>query len=59
MTSKRNAQKQAAQVRRDLKKKGIHKTVNVREISKGNFGVRTSPKGKRDTFDYRKGRYGH
>lgn len=52
MTSKKDAQRQA----RDLRKRVKNKTVNVKEISTGNWGVRLSPKGKRDKFDYKKNR---
>ncbi len=49
MTSKREAQRQA----RGLRKKVRNRTVNVVEVSSRNWGVRFSPKGRRDTFDYR------
>jgi hypothetical protein len=34
-------------------------TVNVKRITKTSWGVRFSPKGKRDKFDFGKGAYGH
>ena len=43
MATKRQAQKEA----RKLRKKWKSKTVNVVLITKGNWGVRFSPKGKR------------
>lgn len=46
MASKKTAQKEA----RELRKKYPHKTVNVKEITKGNWGCRFSPKGKRDSY---------
>ena len=52
MATKKVAQAEARRLRRKYPKK----TVNVVEITKGNWGVRFSPKGKRDTFDYRIGR---
>ena len=39
---------------RKLRKKHPNKTVNVVEITKGNWGCRFSPKGKRDTKYNRK-----
>jgi len=54
MTSKREAQKQARQLRYQLTKSKLKKlTVNVKQISKGNWGIRFSPKGTRDKFNYR------
>ncbi len=50
MASKREAQAEA----RRLRKKYPNKTVNVKQISRGNWGIRFSPKGKRDTFNYRR-----
>jgi hypothetical protein len=46
MSSKKVAQKEA----RELRKKYPNKTVNVKEITKGNWGVRFSLKNKRDKF---------
>ena len=46
MTTKRAAQSQARKLRKTYKSK----TVNVRQITQGNWGVRFSPKGKRDRF---------
>jgi hypothetical protein len=46
MANKKAAQKEA----RELRKKYPHKTVNVKEISKGNYGCRFSTKGERDKF---------
>lgn len=54
MTSKREAQRQARKLRRKIRRgKMPNRTVNVVEVSSRNWGVRFSPKGKRDTFDYR------
>jgi len=50
MASKRATQAEA----RKLRKKYPNKTVNVVEITKSNWGIRFSPKGKRDTYDYRR-----
>jgi len=50
MATKKAAQAEA----RRLRKKYPNKTVNVKEISKGNWGTRFSPKKKRDMFNYRK-----
>ena len=46
MASKKLTQAEA----RKLRKRYPNKTVNVVEITKGNWGVRFSPKGKRDTY---------
>ena len=46
MATKKAAQAEA----RRLRKENPNKTVNVREITKGNWGVRLSPKGERDTW---------
>ena len=46
MATKRVAQAEA----RRLRRKYPSKTVNVRETTKGNWGTRFSPKGKRDTW---------
>lgn len=48
MSTKKQAQAEA----RRLRKKYPNKTVNVKEITKGNWGVRFSPKGKRDKYRY-------
>ena len=50
MASKKEAQSQA----RRLRKKYPNKTTNVVEISRGNWGVRFSKKGTRDTFNFNK-----
>ena len=47
MASKKEAEKEARELR---KKYGKTKTLNVVEITKGNWGVRFSAKGKRDRF---------
>ena len=52
MASKKQAQAEA----RKLRKRYPNKTVNVKQVSKGNWGCRFSPKGKRDTFDYKRSR---
>ena len=52
MASKKSAQAEA----RRLRKKYPKKTVNVVEITKGNWGCRFSPKGKRDTLYKPKGK---
>jgi hypothetical protein len=46
MPTKKEAQKEA----RVLRKTHKNLTVNTKEISKGNFGNRFSPKGKRDKY---------
>jgi hypothetical protein len=46
MSTKAIAQAEA----RRLRKKYPGKTVNVRELSRGSYGIRFSPKGKRDTW---------
>jgi len=49
--NKKAAQREAANLRRSLKKvHGDKLTVNVKEITPGNWGVRFSPKGTRDKF---------
>jgi len=48
MATKKTASAEA----RQLRKKYKDKTVNVKEITKGNYGVRFSPKGKRDKYKY-------
>jgi hypothetical protein len=48
MPSKKHIQAEA----RQLRKRYPNKTVNVIEVSKGNWGCRFSPKGTRDRFDY-------
>ena len=48
MANKKSAQAEAHQLRR----KYPNKTVNVVEITKGNWGTRFSPKGKRDTYKF-------
>lgn len=53
MTSKKEAQGQARRLRKELKEMSKMKTVNVKEVSKGNWGVRLSEKGKRDKFNHR------
>ncbi len=45
--------KDAENEARILRKKYPNKTVNVKEITKGNWGCRFSPKGTRDKYDYR------
>ena len=50
--NKKEAQKEA----RHLRGKYPSKTVNVVQVSKGNWGCRFSSKGKRDTFDYKEAR---
>ena len=52
MASKKAAQAEA----RILRKRYPHKTVNVKQITKGNWGCRFSPKGKRDTFNSKRGK---
>ena len=49
---KKAAQREAAQLRRSLSRIPGQKdlTVNVKEITPGNWGVRFSPKGTRDKF---------
>ena len=37
---------------RKLRKQFPNATVNVKEITEGNWGCRFSPKGKRDTLSY-------
>jgi len=46
MATKKTAQAEA----RKLRKQYPRKTVNVKEITKGNWGCRFSPKGIRDKF---------
>lgn len=50
-TSKREAQKQARKLRRQIS----NRTVNVKEIAPGHFGIRFSPKGRRDFYNLKKG----
>lgn len=50
MASKKAAQAEA----RKLRKKYPNRTVNVKQITKGNWGCRFSSKGKRDTYNYKK-----
>jgi hypothetical protein len=52
MPTKKHIQLEA----RQLRKRYPNKTVNVVEVSKGNWGCRFSPKGTRDKFDYRRDR---
>lgn len=52
MATKKAAQAEAKRLRKLFPKK----TVNVIEISKGNWGTRFSRKGKRDIFDFRTAR---
>lgn len=59
MTTKHSAQNQARKARREMRNSyyegyGDHTVVNVKEVSKGNFGVRFSKKGTRDKFNWRK-----
>ena len=49
MATKKAAQKEA----RELRKEHPNLTVNVKEISKGNWGCRFSPKGKRDKYIFK------
>lgn len=51
MATKKAAKAEAAKLRRRMKKgELVKRTVNVKLITKGNYGVRFSPKGKRDKF---------
>ena len=50
MATKKATQKEA----RSLRKKYPNKTVNVVQITRGNWGIRFSPKGKRDKYDSRR-----
>jgi hypothetical protein len=52
MATKKAAQTEA----RTLREKYPKKTVNVKQVSKGNWGCRFSEKGKRDKFDYKRGK---
>jgi len=51
LSSRQIAQREAKKLRRVY---GNTHTVNVKRITKTSWGVRFSPKGKRDKFDYRK-----
>lgn len=56
MTSKKQAQAQARKFRRDHPKDAKRQTVNVVQVSRGNWGIRFSKKGTRSKFDYKRRR---
>lgn len=55
LSSRQIAQREAKKLRRVY---GDTHTVNVKRITKTAWGVRFSPKGKRDKFDFRKKKAG-
>ncbi len=46
--------KEAETLARQLRKENKTMAVNVKEITRNNWGIRFSPKGTRDKYDYRK-----
>lgn len=57
MAKKKEAQRQASQFRRENPKVAKRRTINVVEISKGNWGMRFSDKGTRDKKFGKTGKY--
>ena len=52
----RDSKKEAQRTARGLRKQFPNLTVNVKRITRRSWGVRFSPKGKRDKFDYKETR---